>query len=80
MNRIMAVPITVRNRNFFLSLKIGQWKKEKLLKAVEFAQQLIPLQMKPKVMQKSIKLQHGLSTREVRSIIRAARAKKHRER
>jgi hypothetical protein len=70
----------VRFRNFFIGLKAGQRKKNNLLKAVEFAQQLIPLQMKPEVAQKSIKLQHGFSTRQVRSIVRAARPKKHRER
>lgn len=80
MSLVTAPSVSVRNRNFFLMLKLGESKKRQLHKALAFAQELIPLRMRSKVMQKSIKLQHGFTTRQVRAIVRASRPKKHRER
>jgi hypothetical protein len=62
-----------RFRNFFKVGKVAKAKQNVYLKAFLFARELIPLQMKSKVMQKSIKLQHHLSTREARQLVKAAR-------
>lgn len=69
-----------RFRNFYLIYQMGKHKKKLLDKAIDLAEQMISLQMKPKVMQKSIRLEYGFTARQVRSIVRNARPRKHRER
>lgn len=75
-----APPRLMRPSGIFARLKAKLARGETFLKAINFAKELLPLQMRSKVTQKSVKLQYGISTRQARAAIRAAKPKKHRSR
>jgi hypothetical protein len=55
-------------------------KTQTAIKALMFAKDLLSFKMSAKAMQRSIKLQFGISTREARLAAKTARPKKHRRR
>lgn len=73
-------PRVKRPSGVFGRLRAKRSKLKNFSRAIDFAAELLGYQMTGKPLQRSIKLQQGISTRAARAAIRAAKPKKHRRR
>ena len=77
---VQPAPRIKRKSSVFGRLRQKKAKAQNILSAFKFAQVLFQGGTNVKVAVKSIKLQHGISTRKAREIFHAQKLKRHRRR